>query len=126
MYTVPFARVWDELSRLVESRGRWTLDHRDEELGIFSVSCRSLVFRFVDDLTVWVSLDRDGLTRVEALSRSRVGRGDLGVNRRRIERLMRHLDQAVGPDHRLPYRRAPGGSDATSSSGGSGAGDGSG
>jgi uncharacterized protein (DUF1499 family) len=54
------------------------------------------VFRFVDDLTVWVSLDREGFTRVEARSRARVGRGDLGVNRRRVERLMAHLDASFG------------------------------
>jgi len=101
VYAVPFARVWDEIDRLIAGRSRWKLEHRDEELGIFSVSCTTPVLRFVDDLTIWVSLDRHGLTRVEALSRSRVGSGDLGVNRRRIERLLRRLDEAVGPEHRL-------------------------
>jgi len=105
VYTVPFAQVWDELIRLIERRGRWTLEHRDEELGIISVSCRTLVLRFVDDLTLWVSLDEDGLTRVEALSRSRVGKGDWGVNGRRIERLLNALDEAVGAANRLLDRR---------------------
>ena len=108
VYAVPFAEVWDELLRMVERRGRWTLEHMDEELGIITVSCRTPVFRFVDDMTVWVSLDADGLTRVEALSRSRVGKGDLGVNARRIEKMLRRLDAAVGPANRLQDRRSGG------------------
>jgi hypothetical protein len=81
------------------------MKHRDEELGIITVSCRTPVFRLTDDLTIWVLLDRDGLTRVEALSRSRVGTMDLGVNARRITRLLASLDRAVGPTNRLQDRR---------------------
>ncbi|MDX1577951.1 MAG: DUF1499 domain-containing protein [Gemmatimonadota bacterium] len=106
VYQVPFAQVWDEILARVEAKGRWELRHRDEELGLITVACRSLVFRFIDDLTVWVALDEDGLTRVDALSRARKGRGDLGVNRRRIERLLRGLDEAFGADARLADPRA--------------------
>lgn len=101
VYQIPFARVWDELLSDIRAHSRWTLDHKDEELGIITVSCRSLVFRLVDDMTIWVALDDNGLTRVEALSRSRVGRGDFGVNRRRIEGLLERLDAAVGLSNRL-------------------------
>ncbi len=101
VYQVAFARVWDHLLSDIESRARWTLDHKDEELGIISVSCRSAVLRFVDDMTIWVALDENGLTRVEVLSRSRVGRGDFGMNRRRIEGLLGRLDAAVGIGNRL-------------------------
>lgn len=95
-YAVPFARVWDELRAIVEDRRGWKLAHADETEGLLTVTCRTLVFRFVDDLAVWVSLDEEGFTRVEARSRSRVGTGDLGVNRRRIQRLLRDLDQRLG------------------------------
>ena len=83
------------------------MKHRDEELGIITVSCRTFLFRFVDDLTIWVSLDEDGLTRVDALSRSRIGTRDLGANSRRITRLMTDLDDAVGSANRLRDPRAP-------------------
>ena len=79
----------------------WKLVHADEELGIMTVICSSPVARLRDDLTIWVSLDENGLTRVEARSESRVGRGDFGVNRRRIERLFSRLDDAVGPGARM-------------------------
>ncbi len=96
LYTsVPFARVWDGVLREVARKKRWSLVHADEELGIVTVTCRTPVLRFTDDLTVWVSLDRNGFTRLDARSESRVGRGDFGVNRRRIERLLRRIDRTV-------------------------------
>ncbi len=101
VYTAPFARVWDEILAQVAGRRGWSLVHQDEELGIISVTCRSPLLRWVDDLTVWVALDDNALTRVDARSRARAGRGDLGVNRRRIEGLLHALDRAMGPEARL-------------------------
>lgn len=101
LYMAPFARVWDALLEEIRRRPRWELAHQDEELGMLTVRCRSLALRFVDDLVVWVGLDEDGLTRVEARSASRVGKGDLGVNRRRVVGLLENLDRAVGPEARL-------------------------
>ena len=49
----------------------------------------SLLFRFVDDVTLVV--DPDG--RVDVRSASRTGHWDLGVNRRRVERLRNELEQ---------------------------------
>jgi uncharacterized protein (DUF1499 family) len=95
-YAASFARVWDEILSYVGRQPRWRIVHADETGGIVTVACHSRVFRLVDDLTVWVSLDREGFTRVEARSRARVGRGDLGVNRRRIVALIGHLDATFG------------------------------
>ncbi len=105
VYAAPFAQVWDAILQQVASRRGWVLAHKDEEMGIITVRCRTPVFRFVDDLTIWVALDENGQTLVDALSRSRVGKGDLGVNGRRIRRVLSTLDQALGPNARLrPYR----------------------
>lgn len=95
-YAASFARVWDEIRAYASRQPRWQKVHADETNGIMTVACRSRVFRFVDDLIVWVSLDEEGFTRVEARSRARTGRGDFGVNRRRILRLVRHLDEVFG------------------------------
>jgi hypothetical protein len=98
--TVPFARAWDAVMGEVGRNRTWSLVHSDEELGILTIACRTPVLSFTDDLTVWVSLDANGFTRVEARSASRVGRGDMGVNRRRLIRLMKRVDRAVGAaDH---------------------------
>ncbi|HKK08236.1 MAG TPA: DUF1499 domain-containing protein, partial [Gemmatimonadota bacterium] len=95
-YAASFARVWDEILAYAAARPRWTIVHTDETSGILTLTCRSPVLRSVDDLTIWVSLDGDGFTRVEARSRARAGRGDFGVNRRRLARLVAHLDEAFG------------------------------
>ncbi len=46
--------------------------------------CRSLIFGFVDDLELEL---RSSAGMIAVRSAARVGRGDLGVNRRRVERL---------------------------------------
>lgn len=109
VYTAPFARVWDALLAEIRRRPRWELAHKDEEMGMLTARCRSLVFRFVDDLTAWVGLDENGMTRVEVRSESRRGRGDFGVNRRRVRSLLEAVDRAVGPETRVREpRRAEG------------------
>ena len=114
LYEAPFAHVWDELLRYVNRRRLWRLAHRDEELGLISVRCVVPIVRFVDDLTVWVALDANGLTRVNALSRARRRDFDLGMNRRRIARMLRMLDRRLGPTARLSESTAGSGRDTPS------------
>lgn len=93
--SVPWLQVWKTLEAEVAARDRWTLVEADPREGRVQVECRSRVFGFVDDLTVRVRLDDDGLTRVDARSAARRGVGDLGANRRRIRRLMRALERRL-------------------------------
>ena len=92
---VPYLRVWDALGEEIRSHSRWDLVEADRQEGRIRVECSSLVFGFVDDLEVDVSLDENGFTRVEARSAARVGNTDFGVNRRRVRRLMRALDERL-------------------------------
>lgn len=94
-YATPFARCWSALLDVARSRYGWRVESADEEAGRLEVVCRTPILRFVDDLAVWMVLDRDGLTRIDARSASRVGTGDLGTNARRIRRLWRHLDRRL-------------------------------
>ncbi len=113
-YAIPFARVWEEALALASGGLRgWTLQEADEDLGIMRAEAATLVFRFVDDVMVRISLDADAQTRVDMTSASRVGRGDLGANARRIRRFFRVLDRRLGagPDKILmagPGLLAPG------------------
>lgn len=50
--------------------------------------CRTMVFRFIDDLELLTDIDK-GVIHVR--SASRVGTWDLGANRRRVESLRRRL-----------------------------------
>lgn len=102
LYEVAFSEVWDQLLNYVRRRWWWTLAHRDEDLGLISVRCVVPLLRWVDDLTIWVALDSNALTRVEAFSRARRRNFDLGMNRRRIRLMLKWLDRALGPRARLP------------------------
>ena len=100
-YAAPFANVWDRLEAEIGARRGWTLVHADEERGLFTVVCRNLVPPGTDDLSVWVRLDEFGLTRVDMRSSARGGRRDFGTNQRRVASLIRALDKALGPGHRV-------------------------
>jgi uncharacterized protein (DUF1499 family) len=80
--------TWDDVISVVEAMPRLT---------VVSVSARyihveehSRMFRFIDDLELLQAEDREIVVR----SASRLGRGDLGVNARRVERLRAALLEA--------------------------------
>ena len=53
------------------------------------------VLFFTDDLTVRIDTNEKGKTRVNVESKSRVGQGDFGENRRHVIQFLRALDQAL-------------------------------
>jgi uncharacterized protein (DUF1499 family) len=69
----------------------------DPDAGVIQAVAHVRWTPFRDDVTVRVSEER-GQVAVTVRSRSRVGRGDLGVNARRIHAYLRALDArlAVG------------------------------
>ncbi len=77
----------DEAFALVERAARahegWVLHRIDAASGVIEGSEETALFHFVDDFTVRVVGEREG-ARIDMRSRSRDGRGDLGVNARRI------------------------------------------
>lgn len=100
-YAAPFAVVWDLFDAEIRARRNWELVHADEERGLFTVVCRSLVPPGTDDLSVWVCLDEFGLTRVDARSSARGGGRDFGANERRITAIFRTLDARLGTGNRV-------------------------
>lgn len=94
-YAVPFAEVWRAALATAQKRPRWTVTSSDARAGEITAEARSLLWRFVDDVAVRLSLDGDGMTRVDVRSSSRVGRGDLGANARRIARFLHALDRQI-------------------------------
>ncbi len=95
-YMVPFATVWDEIVLMIKEYSRWNLVRANEDKGMIGFEATTLVFRFVDDVRIKVKLDQNALTRVDMWSHSRVGKGDLGGNTRRISRFFRDLDRRLG------------------------------
>jgi len=57
------------------------------EKNYIRVEFTSAVFRFVDDVEFYFPEDQGGETIIHVRSASRIGHSDLGVNRKRIERI---------------------------------------
>jgi uncharacterized protein (DUF1499 family) len=53
----------------------------------------SLIFRFVDDVEFYFPKSESGVVRVDIRSASRVGRSDLGVNRKRMEAIREKIGE---------------------------------
>jgi uncharacterized protein (DUF1499 family) len=62
----------------------WTVTQTDPAGGVFEAVATSGLFRFQDDVVVRVRPGDDGTSRVDVRSKSRDGKGDLGVNAARI------------------------------------------
>ena len=78
--------AWSRLKALVGSLARTRIVEQSEHY--LRAEVRSRLFRFVDDLE-FLALPAEGLIHVR--SASRVGYSDLGVNRRRVERIRKKL-----------------------------------
>ena len=97
-YSIPFAQVWKAALRIAETTRGWTVTESDPRAGEIVAEARTMVWKFVDDVWIRISLDEDGQTCVDVTSVSRQGSADLGTNARRIARFLQTLDRDVlGP-----------------------------
>lgn len=95
-YAIPFEEVWQASMDLVGGGlERWEVLEVDDQEGIIRGVARGRVERFTSAITVRITLDADAQTRVDALSAARVGRADLGVNARRLQRFFTALDDRL-------------------------------
>jgi uncharacterized protein (DUF1499 family) len=81
--------AWTALKQALISQGRIVIIDAVEDT--LHAEATSLVFRFVDDVNVILDAE-SGLMHIR--SASRVGYGDFGVNRRRMETLRLQLQKA--------------------------------
>jgi uncharacterized protein (DUF1499 family) len=91
-YPVPFSAVWDAALATAHAMPRWTVGEPDARSGTLRAEAHTALWKFTDDVTIHISLDDNGLTRVDLRSSSRVGRADLGTNARRVARFLHALD----------------------------------
>jgi uncharacterized protein (DUF1499 family) len=85
---LPLEPAAEALARAVAALPRWRVVARQGP--VISATRTTRLFRFVDDVLVLLE-PADGGTQVRARSASRVGRGDLGQNRRNLAELWRAL-----------------------------------
>ncbi len=80
--------TWEAVVKVVNQLPRSTIVEATHRY--LHVECKSRLFRFIDDLELLL----DPLTGVVAIrSAARVGKSDLGVNRRRVETLRKNLKE---------------------------------
>lgn len=95
-YAIPFEEVWQVSMDLVGGGIKgWKVLEADDQEGIIRGVARGYIERFTSAITIRITLDMDAQTRVDALSASRVGRADLGVNARRLQRYFSLLDRRL-------------------------------
>lgn len=85
--------VIDAAVMVVVSRG-WQIVAVNRNAGRIEATEKLPWFGFKDDVVVRFTEADDGGTRVDMRSKSRVGRGDVGVNAKRIDRFLRDLESS--------------------------------
>jgi uncharacterized protein (DUF1499 family) len=94
----PYERVFDATLATARDLG-WEVTGDDRAQGEIRAVATTRVFRFKDDVTITVVRVGDGVT-VGVRSHSRIGKGDLGANARRIRLFQAELAKrmaAPGP-----------------------------
>ena len=81
--------VFAVASEIVADKG-WTLVDANEAEGRIEATAETGWVRFKDDVVIRIQATDSG-TRVDVRSKSRVGRGDMGVNARRVRNYLDSL-----------------------------------
>ena len=84
-------KTFNQLKKIAQNIPRTTVleDSKNYWKGI----CRSLIFRFPDDLEILKVNSSKGIIQIK--SASRFGASDLGVNQKRINYLLKELEKSI-------------------------------
>jgi uncharacterized protein (DUF1499 family) len=85
LLVAPPAQAFERVRNAVGGLGL-EIVHEDTQAGTLEAQATSRVFRFVDDVVIRVRASGPG-SMIDVRSRSRDGRGDFGVNAKRVEAL---------------------------------------
>jgi uncharacterized protein (DUF1499 family) len=99
--TAPPDEVFEKAVALAKEQPHWQLTATDAQARTFEGVVETGIFRFRDDFVVRVRPDGEA-TRVDMRSKSRVGKGDLGANAKRIEHFFQGLAARAGGSAEKP------------------------
>jgi len=85
---IPPEKAFDRVREALESMQNIRVVDASKSEGRIEAVAVSRVFRFTDDIVIRIRPSSDGGSRVDIRSRSRDGKGDLGVNAQRIDNLL--------------------------------------
>ena len=89
----PYERVFDAALATAQALG-WEVTARDRDQGEIRAVATTRVFRFKDDVTITIGREGEGVV-VNVRSHSRIGKGDLGTNARRIRQFQAELAKRI-------------------------------
>lgn len=89
----PYERVFDAALTTAQALG-WEVTARDRDQGEIRAVATTRVFRFKDDVTITIGREGEGVV-VNVRSHSRIGKGDLGTNARRIRQFQAELAKRI-------------------------------
>jgi uncharacterized protein (DUF1499 family) len=99
-YAISFDRVWNAALEVCSGAARgWVVTTADDQVGLIQAVTPKRLLGAVADVTVRVTLDENGQTRVDVEAMSRDSTRDLGANRKRIRRFLPALDRKLGATH---------------------------
>jgi uncharacterized protein (DUF1499 family) len=84
----------EAVERTLPRMARWKVVKAEPEIGVYHAEVTTALWRFKDDLSILIT-DQGGEVEVYLHSSSRVGRGDLGANRRHILEFYEALDEQL-------------------------------
>jgi uncharacterized protein (DUF1499 family) len=88
--SAPAAEVFARAREVVADSG-WTLVEASEADGRIEATAETPWVRFKDDVVIRITSEADGQTRVDVRSKSRMGRGDMGQNAKRVRGFLADL-----------------------------------
>ena len=91
-YQASTNQVFSASVAAIQQLSDWTITRQSEGSGVILAEKKVVIF--VDDVAVKVRDDR-GQTRVDVLSKSRIGKGDFGENRRHVAQFLKALDREL-------------------------------
>src|SRR5262245_51653184 len=92
---LPPADALPRVESAVRSLPRWRVESVDPAAALLRATRRTRLWGFVDDVTVRLEPAPAG-SRLHARSQSRVGKGDLGQNRRNLGELFAAVRRSLG------------------------------
>ena len=87
-------RVFDAAAAVAHAQG-WDVTNEDHATGVVQAVATTPLWKFKDDVTITVTREGES-TKVVVRSHSRVGKGDLGANAKRIRLFQSELAKHLG------------------------------
>ena len=94
-YDIAVQPLFEAVRRATQNLG-WEVAGIDAEHKVLHAVVVTPVWRFKDDVTIWLRSSPQGGSAIYVRSESRVGKGDLGANTRHLLDLIREIDKTIG------------------------------